>query len=120
MQTQTEHPARSRAAFQYPKNIDARIKAEKKARGYRVCKAPTIAYGVGCKDGEEAASAFYRDLMEKHPDGYGGRLASLLIDAAGLELDGTVETSYRRGWIVGIAFVLECWFYEDACRWHGG
>lgn len=40
-------------------------------------------------------------------------------ETAGLQLDGTVETSYRRGWIVGMAFALECWFYEDACRRYG-
>ncbi|MBL8397247.1 MAG: hypothetical protein JNL84_03745 [Candidatus Accumulibacter sp.] len=121
MQT-AQHADRSRAKFQMPEDMGKRIKEARKGDLYKGArhKADIIAYGVGCTDGEEEARAFYRGLMEKHPNVYGGRLASLLMDAAGLQLDGTMETSYRRGWLVGIAFALECWLYEDACRRHGG
>lgn len=115
---ETNAPARNRAMFKLPDDMGKRIKKTKKGEGYKGARHEdsTVAYGVGCTDGREEAIAFYRGLMEKHPDVYGGRLANLMIGAAGLQFDGSVEAGYRRGWIVGMAFALEGWFYEAACK----
>jgi hypothetical protein len=105
----------SRARFAIPADMKARIKDMRQTELYRKAKPSCAAYGLGCEEGNREAGIFFQALMEKHPDVYGGRLANLLMDASGIaDAKSDAEQGYRRGWIVGMAFALECWLYERA------
>lgn len=106
-----------RARFTLLPDIKERMKHLAECEGYSgsTHKKPVVAYGVGCDEGTREAVIFIRALLEKNPDSYGGRLASLVLDAMGEKgLSDSIEQGYRKGWVVGLCVSIENWAYETA------